>query len=209
MTCRIEARRPDRNTDFTMCYLVLCAPKIFSLFSTFGNLKLSGFSIQDDTGYGVQSNHSSLVWELNLSQQSETRDQPTQNPLRRIKNWPSFTKILDQRFDLAWSFFGTYTCAEQGEFIKHQFQVAGTSVSPGEQHSVKNKAKTSLKMKTLLKQSKAIKKNSRPTYYNPHKFPRGGNQNQSRSSRHSEYSNTMRASTQHYWSPLSSPPFVI
>ena len=50
------------------------------------------------------------------------------------------------------------TCAEQGEFIKHQFQIAGASVSPGEQHSVKNKAKTSPKMKKLLKQSKAIKK---------------------------------------------------
>jgi len=83
---------------------------------------------------------------------------PTQNPLRHIKNWPAFTKILEQRFDSARDYFSLMTGAEQGEFIKHQFQVAGASANPGAQNSTKKKLKTSQKMKKLLKQSKTIKK---------------------------------------------------
>ena len=69
------------------------------------------------------------------------------------------------------------TGAEQGEFIKHQFQVAGASACPGVQIS----------MKKLLKQSKTIKKKLKSRVLQPPqiltevedgiKADPGGNQN--------------------------------
>ena len=96
-------------------------------------------------------------------------------------------KILEQRFDSARDSFSFMTCAEQGEFIKHQFQVAGASACLGVQNSMKKKLNTSQKMKKLLKQSKTIKKKLKSRVLQPPqiltevedgiKADPGGNQN--------------------------------
>ena len=124
----------------------------------FINRQLIVVYVQDGVEFGIESDHSSLIWELNLTPIVPMEEPTPSNHLRKITNWSSFSKILDNRFIAAKDTFRLLSCAEQGEFIKHQIQVAGASVTPGQGRAVKKKPKTSSKMKKLLKQSKTIRK---------------------------------------------------
>lgn len=83
---------------------------------------------------------------------------PPTNQLRKILNLTLFLRILDNHLVAAKDTFSLLSCAEQGKFIKHQFLVAGASVTPGKSGAVTKETKTSSKMRKLLKQSKTIRK---------------------------------------------------
>ena len=108
--------------------------------------------------FGLDSDHSTLLWEFYLSPSSPKPSQKSQNPLKKIKSWPAYTKIFSKCLKSSSELFSTLSCVEQGEFITHELQAAGMSASAGEQGDHCKKRRQSLKMKKLLKQSKTIKK---------------------------------------------------
>ena len=108
--------------------------------------------------FGLDSDHSTLLWEFYLSPSSPKPSQKSQNPLKKIKSWPAYTKIFSKCLKSSSELFSTLSCVEQGEFITHELQAAGMSASAGEQGDHRKKRRQSLKMKKLLKQSKTIKK---------------------------------------------------
>ena len=107
--------------------------------------------------YGIESDHSSLVWTMKLFKEVYNQDNKPTNPLRYIKRWAAFTKVLDQRLVSSENEFKSLSCSEQGEYIKQQFQLAGTSVIPGSQKGNRKQLAVTAKMRKLLKEIKVIK----------------------------------------------------
>ena len=107
--------------------------------------------------YGIESDHSTLVWTMKLFKEVYNQDNKPTNPLRYIKRWAAFTKVLDQRLVSSENKFKSLSCSEQGEYIKQQFQLAGTSVIPGSQKGNRKQLAVTAKMRKLLKEIKVIK----------------------------------------------------
>ena len=118
----------------------------------------SRFSVQDGVEFGLDSDHSTLLWKFYLFPSVTPSISRTQNPPKNIKSWSSYARILNQRLEASSDLFSTLSCAEQGEYIKHQLQTAGMSASPGTQENHRRNPNQSLEMRKLLKRSKIIKK---------------------------------------------------
>ena len=66
--------------------------------------------------YGIESDHSTLAWTMKLFKELYNQDYKPANPLRYIKRWAAFTKVLDQRMVSSEYEFKSLSCSEQGEY---------------------------------------------------------------------------------------------
>ena len=115
--------------------------------------------IKDSADYSVESDHSSLLWEFKMCSQHTTETNPRiKNPLRHIRKWESYTKILDSRIMSSKLKFGELTGVEQSNYLTEELCKAGRSVIPSTSTTCVKKQKQSKKMSQLLRASKNTRK---------------------------------------------------
>ena len=94
-----------------------------------------------------------------MCSQTTTETHPnTKNPLRSIRKWDSYMKILDSRMMSSKLNFNELTGIEQSNYLTEQLCKAGRSVIPSTSTTRRKKQKQSKKMSQLLQASKKTKK---------------------------------------------------
>ena len=94
-----------------------------------------------------------------MCSQTTTETHPnTKNPLRSIRKWDSYMKILDSRMMSSKLNFNELTGIEQSNYLTEQLCKAGRSVIPSTSTTRRKKQKQSKKMSQLLQASKKTRK---------------------------------------------------
>ena len=119
----------------------------------------TSFTIQDSSDFSVESDHSSLLWEFDVELLNhKVKVELIRNPLKKIRKWQSYTKILESRLSTGRVDFDGMTSVEQANYLTTEFCKAGTSVIPTTTPNQAKKARQSAKLLKLLAKSKSARR---------------------------------------------------
>ena len=116
----------------------------------------SSFTVSDEAGIAIESDHSTLVWRFNMKHAVDNPVIKQKNILRYIKNWDVFKQILEDRLANRQDAFKEMTVAEQERFLVDQMKKVGSSVCPGKQ-SKKEENFFSSRLRSILEKKKRVR----------------------------------------------------